>query len=58
MVIKTWWDSPEFHLGNVAFSLDADLCRWQVGVRWSVYDGEWNVTVTVLCLSLFIGRWL
>lgn len=57
-MIKTWWDSPEWHLGNVAFSLDADLCRWQVGVRWSVYDGEWSVTVTVLCLSLFIGRWL
>ena len=57
-MVKTWWDSPDWHVGNAVMSLDVDLCRWQVGVRWSSYADEWTVNVSFLCVSLFLGRWL
>ena len=57
-MVKTWWNSPEGRIGNVVFNVDADLCRWELGVRWSYFDGEWDVVVSVLCVNLCIGRWL
>ena len=57
-MIKTWWDSPEGHIGNVVFYCGVDLCRWQIGVRWSLFCGEWDVVLSFLCFTVDIGRWL